>query len=259
MSVSPQLADRPVFVLGCTFRSGTTFVQRLLISTGQVFVWGENVGIVEELERIVRKLDSWSGISAGQREDFAQTGTDSWIANLNPPGKDPALRAVRAFFDAYYGAPSAQRGVPRWGFKEVRDTGRAARFLLEVCPDARVVLLVRHPRAVLASMATSAWYAHAGSAQGIAQAWIDNVRAFLDLRDPRAGLFRLEDFGTQPEPTLARLAALVEIDRLAFDVGVLSSVVRGSTREPQLGPEERAALADPQLRPLVAALGYDAV
>lgn len=250
--------DRPIFILGCTFRTGSTFVQRLINSSGEVFIWGENMGIAEDLRVIVAKLASWQAISAGQDGDLAQNREDAWIANLNPELPRAAEAAARAFFATYYVQATRQRGFARWGFKEVRCDAGTARFLLRLFPDARIVLVVRQPEAVLASMATSAWYAQAGGSAGVIKAWRAGVEGFLSLDDARVQLTRLEDFAASPVAALESLGRHVGIDPAQFDASILHRPVRGSTSAPALGAAERAALAEAHLGSLVDALGYRA-
>lgn len=247
--------ERPVFVLGCTFRTGSTFLQRLINSSGEVFVWGENMGIAEDLRVAVAKLDSWSAISQAQHGDLDVRQNDAWIANLNPEGAGASRAAARQFFLSYYAEPTRQRGCARWGFKEVRCDARAARFLLELFPHGRVLLLVRRPEAVLASMATSRWYAHMGGCTGVLKAWHSNVESFLALDHPAAKLMRLEDFGLAPD-MLEQVARHIGVDAGRFDASLIHRPVRGSTEEPKLGDAERDALARAKLEGLVAALGY---
>jgi hypothetical protein len=70
--------------------------------------------------------------------------TRDWVANLAP---DPAdFRAgLRGLLDGWLAAPARRRGFARWGVKEVRWSGDQARLLKWLYPDARFVLLVRHP------------------------------------------------------------------------------------------------------------------
>jgi hypothetical protein len=248
--------DRPVFILGCTFRTGSTFLQRLINSSGEIFIWGENMGIGEDLRIAVAKLASWQAISDGQEGDLDRDRNDAWIANLNPELPRAAEAAARAFFTTYYMQATRQRGVARGGFKEVRCDADTARFLLRLFPDARVVLLVRQPQSVLASMATSAWYAEAGGSTGVLKAWRSGVEGFLSLQDARVQLTRLEDFATAPLAALESLGRHVGIDPARFDASMLHRPVRGSTSDPTLGAAERAALAEADLDALVDALGY---
>ncbi|MEO8006454.1 MAG: sulfotransferase [Betaproteobacteria bacterium] len=248
--------DRPVFILGCTFRTGSTFLQRLINSSGEVFIWGENMGIAEDLRVTVAKLASWRAISDGQGGDLEQNRNDAWIANLNPALPHAAEAAARAFFTTYYAQATRQRGCARWGFKEVRCDAGTARFLLQLFPDARIVLLVRQPQDVLASMATSSWYAHAGGGAGVLKAWRSGVEGFLSLQDSRVQLMRLEDFAASPVAALERLGEHIGIDPARIDASILHRPVRGSTSDPALGAAEHAALAEADLDSLMGALGY---
>jgi Sulfotransferase family len=250
ISRDPSL--RPIFILGCSFRSGSTFLQRLVNSTDEAFIWGENVGLSEELIAVVAKLRSWREISRVQALDLESEGGKAWIANLTPAIDE--LEPARAFLKCFYSEPTRLRGVLRWGFKEVRHDASVAAFLLELFPAARVILLVRDPRAVLASMATSAWYSHAGGAKAIVAAWKRAVDSFLAFDDPRALLLRLED--VQELGVLEQIATHLEIESSRFDTALLYHRIRGSLAAPALGDTERTVLADPDLKALSQRLGY---
>lgn len=253
-----DVLERPVFIMGATYRTGTTFLQRLINSSGEIFVWGENVRITQELHVIVQKLESWSAISALQHHDLREAGSHAWIANLNPNYPHTPLEAARAFFRSYYSAATQTRGIARWGFKEVRGDASDAQFLLRCFPRARILFLVRRPEAVLASMATSAWYEEVGRALGVLAAYRANIESFRSFVHPAIMMLRLEDFRSLPQATLAALADHLGISPSSFDQSLLDVPVRGSLFPASLGDEERLALEDPRIDTLMATLGYKA-
>ena len=161
--------DQPIFVCSVGWRSGSTLLQRLLMTDPQVLVWGEPMDRIAVLDRLV---DLVSGIGPdwpAPDHYYSRRGpvdlTRHWVANLAP---DPAdFRAgLRGLLDGWLAAPARRRGFARWGVKEVRWSGDQARLLKWLYPDARFVLLVRHP--VLAYLSVREW-ALSGGGDGL---WI---------------------------------------------------------------------------------------
>lgn len=68
----------------------------------------------------------------------------SWIASPYPPGDDFRL-ALRGLFDRSLCEPARHRGFSRWGFKEVRLGATEATVLHWLYPQAKFVILSRHP------------------------------------------------------------------------------------------------------------------
>lgn len=67
-----------------------------------------------------------------------------WIANMFPLGEDLRM-ALRGLLLCWMREPASRMGFRRWGMKEVRLGAAEARLLTWLFPEARIVMLVRHP------------------------------------------------------------------------------------------------------------------
>ncbi len=140
--------EHPIFLLSAGWRSGSTLLQRLLMSGTDTLIWGEpydECGMIQALANSLRAFrPDWPP------PDYYYDGTPpghltgSWIANLFPALED--LRAGhRALFERTFAAPARQAGAKRWGLKEVRLTADHAAYLRWLFPRARFLFLYRNP------------------------------------------------------------------------------------------------------------------
>ncbi|MCC7274077.1 MAG: sulfotransferase [Alphaproteobacteria bacterium] len=245
-----------MFVLGCAWRCGSTLLQRYLNSTGRVFIWGEHAGLLAGMPRAF--ADMWTMRDMGRRQlqELRHSPSAAWIANVSPDIEAFLLPALRGFLVAAYAPATRERGIARWGFKEVRYDAAMAKLLLSLFPAGRVVFLVRHPAGVLASGATMEWRSTGGAAESTIDQWQRACASFLNLTDPRVLQLRYEDLTGDPAAATRSLSEHLGIAAERFSADVLAVRVRGSRQEPSLGAEERAVLARPAVIDLAAAYGY---
>ncbi len=144
----PNDPEEPIFLFSAGWRSGSTLLQRLIMSDSNVLIWGEpydECGMIQALAETVTAFRSdWPP------NEYYYDGTppaklsSNWIANLFPAPLE--LRAgYRALFDTMFAEPAKQAGATRWGIKEVRLGAEHAFFLRWLYPKARFIFLYRSP------------------------------------------------------------------------------------------------------------------
>lgn len=207
----------PVLVTSPTIRSGTTLLQRLLCSSPDALVYGEEVG--KDLELQLQIYSSRKLVYAHSRQRFAASldrvlagDSGDWILDLMPD-VDGYLDALHrgAFAGLDYCRQRAEAaGRPVWGFKYPGWPPHLTRQLFEHLPGTRVVFLVRD----LADTARSAkaWGAIASltDLQALCAQWAQGV-AFMQQwqRDHPVLTLSFESLVAGPEPELARLQAFL--------------------------------------------------
>lgn len=256
-------ANAPVFLLAGGGRTGSTLIQRLIVSTGRVLVWGEHGGfLLPQLAALIEQTGQWVTDVHGDRmrEDFLAGASDGWIANMNP--EQSAFRSgIRGFLDQSLGATAHAVGYPRWGFKEIRYGAAEALLLQTLYPGACFVLLVRNPISCLRSIKAMGWYGSDFQSDPtiFLGQWARITAGLMDALPllGNACLLRYEDAVSDPEATIDRIATVIGVPPSSFDRKVLDSVLRGHAPAPvPLSDEDRHALNESAIRTLAGRLGY---
>lgn len=218
-------ASPPVIIVAPTQRCGSTLLQRLLNSTREMIVYGENFYMLQKLP------DTLSGLhnNIPQRQDairrttklFMETDFDFEASSLFPD-YEQYLGAARAGFYAlikFYGDYSKSLNFNHWGIKHQVRGPQGYLFLRRLLPQARYLCIYRDIRDV-AKSAKARWpeqYTQLGAYQQLGMLWQENLKAILSQRDQdNVLLFKYEDFIADPQPHLDRLedfVGLTSIDR----------------------------------------------
>lgn len=257
--------ESPIFLLSAGWRSGSTLLQRLLMSAGDSIVWGEPYNLCGYVQSMAESLRSFTAtyppngyfLSESRPADL----TSDFVANLYPDGTH-LWDAHRAFFTRLFAEPARALGYDRWGLKEVRLGAEHAGYLRALFPDARLIFLYRNPYAAYKSYRYfGSWYLRwpdemVFTAQHFGRLWTEltsgylkhaerlgaHVVAFEKLMSDDAQLHRLSDYTG------------VAIDRSVLDIKVSG---RGSAPAPHPVPAAELRLLRRAVDPLATELGYE--
>ncbi|MBS0409871.1 MAG: sulfotransferase, partial [Proteobacteria bacterium] len=176
-------SETPIFVCALGWRSGSTLVQRILMTDPSLAIWGEpldRMGVISRVTDLVGVVrPDWPPAHHWHTHRASVDLARDWVANLSPDAGD-FKAGLRAQMDAWLAAPARRRGFARWGVKEVRWSANEARVLRWLYPSGRFVLVVRDPQSAYASLS------HLGLSPEGPGYW---------LRWPDRHLATLEDYG----------------------------------------------------------------
>jgi hypothetical protein len=153
--------EAPIFLLSTGWRAGSTLLQRILLTDPRLLLWGEPLGEMTIFSRLADMIGHFistrnSQLWRKQPDPSSPDISRSWIANLYPPGED-FRSGLRNLFNHWLREPARARGFARWGFKEVRLGAVEASFLHWLYPQAKFVIISRHPYDCYRSLADSGW------------------------------------------------------------------------------------------------------
>jgi energy-coupling factor transporter ATP-binding protein EcfA2 len=263
---APTPDDEPLFVFSAGWRSGSTLLQRLVVSSDRYLLWGEPYHSCDLVRRLAESLLPFAS-GWPPREylyDWISASTDGdlpshFIANLYPPV--PALveahrQALRSFL-----APPPDHPDVGWGMKEVRLSGEHALYLRMLFPKAKFIFLVRNPVDAYSSYRERPrWFDRWPREQirtphAYGRMWSRLAESFLDYGDEvDAAIVRYEDLVAGGE-SLTRLEQVLggPVDR-----SVLSSARVGGSRRSDLTrlPAVEARMLAHATRTVAPRFGY---
>jgi hypothetical protein len=140
--------EQPIFLLSAGWRSGSTLLQRLVMSDSQVLIWGEpydECGLLQALASTTKAFRAdWPPAEYYYDGRPPNELSEDWIANLFPALGD-LRNGHRALFDKLFSEPAKRANVARWGIKEVRLGIEHAFYLRWLYPKAQFMFLYRNP------------------------------------------------------------------------------------------------------------------
>jgi hypothetical protein len=183
-----------VVIAAVTQRCGSTWIQRIVHASSDLFMWGESYPLVPLLCDAYEKFAATEPVRSAERAAFFGSGQDprTWVANLSPP-LDAMQAGMASFLASLYG----NHGKAGFGWKEVSYERRELHFLWRLFPELRFVLLVRNPHAVIRSLRACGWigrWPFTRDVETVCRTWARRAIDFRGLSDdPRVLLLRYEE------------------------------------------------------------------
>jgi hypothetical protein len=190
-------------------RAGSTLLQRMLGAHSEIFTHPEphlitpiaHLGVYENIDKA-----PYDHINAAE-------AVKTFIEGL-PRGEQDYLDALRAYTDTLYGR-MLSTSESSYFLDKTPANALVLPFLQRLYPDAKYVVLTRHPLAVFSSYANSFFNGDWEAAHGfnpILERYVPAMAAFLRERPAPLLHVAYEDLVTEPEPQLERIFAFLGLE-----------------------------------------------
>ncbi len=267
-----QRTCRPVFVIAPTARNGITLLQRLVNSTGQIIVYGENAIFMHELVTVAIQAIE---VNQQQHAEFEQVRTrflqgerDGWTSNLWPDSNRFANAVIGGFYQTtmVYEQCTREYGCGRWGIKYPLTDPYIVPRLLCLLPGSRFVFIHRHLFDVVRSAKARQFITNDEQLIEYGRQYQANMHAVLNTPREQMMIIRYEDLMADPEPVLKRLETFTGVS--GIDRSVLSRRINTFQGDPSIGrsptgyippaelTEAEKALLTEEARPTLEQAGY---
>ena len=143
-------AGKPIFILSTIWRSGSTALQRTLVTDPSIQVWGEpyaDANLITSLSRSALALTQPNWPHHGHfptNKVILDNPEEYFIANWYPPMQS-MYESHRAMLDRLFKQSALDLGKERFGIKFVRIGLEELHYLEWLYPDAKFLILFRNP------------------------------------------------------------------------------------------------------------------
>jgi len=198
-----------IFIIGAP-RSGTTLLERMLSSHSQV-LGGPEPHLITPLAH----LGVWAKVDKAPYDPILSAEAQKLFVSRLPRGEKDYWDACRAYCDILYGRYLEAHGPDkRYCLDKTPAYALVLPFLARVYPDARYVVITRHPIAMFASFAESFfdddWEA-AWRHNPLVERYVPAIAAFLRKEKPSRAHVRYEDLVRQPESEFRRICDYLDL------------------------------------------------
>ncbi len=216
-----------LFVIGAP-RSGTTMLERIL-SSHSMILGGPEPHLLTPLAH----LGLWAKVDKAPYDHvLAAESQKLFVEGL--PGKDQDYwDACRAYCDVLYGR-FLSTSAKSICLDKTPAYGLILPFMAKVFPDAKYVVLTRHPLAIFSSYANSFFdgdYQTAQNYNPILNRYVPALAQFLRTQEPAHFHIRYEDLVKDPESWMEKIYAYIGVpfEKESIDYG------RNQSEEPSKG------------------------
>jgi len=207
-------------------RAGSTLLQRMMGAHSEIFTHPE-----PHLITPIAHLGVYNNVDKAPYDHInAAEATKAFIEGL-PGGEQDYLDALRAYTDTLYGRMLSTSGRTYF-LDKTPANALVLPFLRRLYPDAKYVVLTRHPLAVFSSYANSFFHGdwhEAHAFNPILERYVPAIADFIKERPVPLVQVAYEDLVTEPEAQLERIFAFLglEHDPDAVEYGRKGQTKRG--------------------------------
>ena len=226
----------PILVTSPTIRCGTTLLQRLLCSSSNTLIYGEE--IAKDLEMQLQIFASRKMIYTHSRHRFSssldtvmQGDTNDWIPDLMPDidGYLEALRVGSFAGLGYCQRHASEAGRSHWGFKYPGWSPQFMQMLVTGFPKASVIYIHRNLLDCVRSAKAWGEIQSDTELQHFCGQWAGHMKFMRQWQtDAPVLMLSYETLIKEPEATIQRLCEFLPIENI--DRGVMGNKINNMTQ-----------------------------
>ncbi|MBI1317460.1 MAG: hypothetical protein GC168_00740 [Candidatus Hydrogenedens sp.] len=197
-----------LFVIGAP-RSGTTMLERMLSSHSMI-----QGGPEPHLLTPVAHLGPWDKVEKAPYDHILAAESQKLFIEQLPNGEQDYWEACRAYCDVLYGRFLAAKGSKTICMDKTPAYALILPFMAKVFPDAKFVVLTRHPLAMFSSFANSFFdgdYQVAHEHNPLVERYVPALAAFLRQTDVPFFHVRYEDLVKDPESWFQKICDYIGV------------------------------------------------
>lgn len=212
------MSVKMLFVIGAP-RSGTTMLERMLSSHSMI-----QGGPEPHLLTPLAHLGVWDKVDKAPYDHVLAAESQKLFVEQLPRKEQDYWDACRAYCDVLYGRYLAAKGGKPICLDKTPAYGLILPFMMKVFPDAKFVVITRHPLAIFSSFANSFFdgdYQVAQQYNPILNRYVPAIAAFLRQTEVPFVHVRYEQFVKDPETWFAQVCAYIGVpfEKEAIDYG----------------------------------------
>lgn len=197
-----------VFLIGPP-RSGTTMLERML-SSHSLIQGGPEPHILTPLAH----LGVWAKVDKAPYDHILSAEAQKLFVEQLPNKENDYWKACRAYCDVLYSQYLIAKGNKRICLDKTPAYSLVLPFIAKVYPDAKYIILTRHPLATFSSFANSFFdgdYKVANEHNPILNRYIPAIADFLRKKEVDLYHIRYEDLVKKPEEQFEKICYFLEI------------------------------------------------
>ena len=232
-----------VFVFGVCGRTGTTALQRILNSSGEVCIWGEQHHIVDDITSLLERIETLSKAENYQTQmaRFHESFDQDSHSNYYPNAIGYLEELETSITNALKRHLSPINQIQRGGFKDVKlFSPLTLEYLEKIYPDASFLFCFRDPMLQWPSVKKSNWWKYSSSVEKFLGHYTTLAEMYMKFGKGKTNCFFIEQTRLLKKENIDKIVRAVKVRK--YDANLLDDKA-GSIQSDELELSDREKIS----------------